>query len=506
MKFSFSWKIMMSKKSIAKNNNNGTPKLITEVFERYRPYLNKTEFNALINELDTSLSPAIRANCLKVDPMSSIHKWKDLYQWEIKDIPYYPFGWQIINSPSSISRTIEHQMGEYYIQDAASMLPVSLFDKTKFEGKLILDMAASPGGKTTQLIDTAKDKSFVIANDSSSSRLQALKIVLQNWGAQNFMITNFPGEMFGEWFPNTFDMVLLDAPCSMENLRPNVSHPARSITESERNRLALRQNALLISAFKALKPNGELIYSTCTLAPEEDEAVLDFLMTSYPYNAEIVKIQNLSFQAPAFTIFQDNSYHPQVKNALRLWPHILGTSGFFSAKILKSYLTNQDTNPSPTRLFNATGLQKLSENEYIWLSNYFQDNFGFSISDLLECQKVRLYRRKDLIFTIPSTYLESFQSLPYHTLGMRIGKQIGEEFIPSQEFVSRFGYGFTQGIYEIPSDLVMQWMSGQDLRGLSISNYRNRQIVLIKDPLSRNLGCGRLLPNRIRNLLPMRTI
>ncbi|MCJ7695499.1 MAG: hypothetical protein MUO40_08735, partial [Anaerolineaceae bacterium] len=140
------------------------------------------------------------------------------------------------------------------------------------------------------------------------------------------------------------------------------------------------------------------------------------------------------------------------------------------------------------------------------LSNYFQDNFGFSISDLLECQKVRLYRRKDLIFTIPSTYLESFQSLPYHTLGMRIGKQIGKEFIPSQEFVSRFGYGFTQGIYEIPSDLVMQWMSGQDLRGLSISNYRNRQIVLIKDPLSRNLGCGRLLPNRIRNLLPMRTI
>ncbi|MCJ7694105.1 MAG: hypothetical protein MUO40_01635, partial [Anaerolineaceae bacterium] len=157
---------------MTKNQNIDTTNPITNVLERYRPYLSNIDFNALTSELDTILPSAIRANCLKVDPKISILKWKDLYQWEIKDIPYFPFGWQITNEPTLISRTIEHLMGEYYIQDAASMLPVSLFDQSKFEDKLILDMAASPGGKTTQLIDTAKDKSFVIANDSSASRLQ----------------------------------------------------------------------------------------------------------------------------------------------------------------------------------------------------------------------------------------------------------------------------------------------------------------------------------------------
>src|SRR5690606_15378550 len=104
------------------------------------------------------------------------------------------------------------------------------------------------------------------------SRLQALRVVLLTWGAANTAITNFPGEKLGVWFPETFDRVLLDAPCSMEGLRVSASHPSRPITPGERERLAARQSALLESAVSSARVGAEIVYSTCTLAPEEDEA------------------------------------------------------------------------------------------------------------------------------------------------------------------------------------------------------------------------------------------
>ena len=107
------------------------------------------------------------------------------------------------------------------------MLPVELFDFKNDRRPLVLDMAASPGGKTTHIISRTCDQGLVIANDSSRSRLTALRLVLQNWGAINKAISGLPGERFGELFPNIFDHVLLDAPCSMESLRSLDSHPMR---------------------------------------------------------------------------------------------------------------------------------------------------------------------------------------------------------------------------------------------------------------------------------------
>jgi len=194
-------------------------------------------------------------------------------------------------------QTLEHRLGYYYVQDAASILPVSLFS-TSTTPKLVLDMAASPGGKTTQLVDHNLDRDFVIANDSSASRLSALRTVLQVWGSANHMITNFAGERLGDWFPQTFDRILLDAPCSMESLRVSASHPPRPITSDERSRLATRQLALLISAAKALKPGGELVYSTCTLAPEEDEAVVNALLDLAPDAFQIDKTSSRHSASP----------------------------------------------------------------------------------------------------------------------------------------------------------------------------------------------------------------
>ena len=249
--------------------------------ERLKPLVPPEELPLLLAELKKPLLSAIRINLLKSSP-ADLQEWSRRYGWQLKPIPFCHSGFVVESAVTPISQVIEHKMGLFYIQDAASMLPVELFDFSAQSNPLILDLASSPGGKTTQLISNSADQGLVIANDSNQTRIPALRTVLQNWSAANIVITKFPGEQLGKWFPQTFDLVLLDAPCSMEGLRATDAHPLRSISDRERLSLAHRQLSLLESAVRSAKMGGQVVYSTCTLAPEEDEMVLYRLLKKYP--------------------------------------------------------------------------------------------------------------------------------------------------------------------------------------------------------------------------------
>ena len=483
-----------------------TDQLIAQSLERYQPYLEPDALKATLAELGSSPIPAIRANLLKVEPGLAMPFWKDLYGWQIQPLDFYPHAWKILNANTSISRTIEHRMGQYYIMDSASVVPASIFNLEHKHDQLVLDMAASPGGKTTHIIDQTGDHGFVLANDASLSRMQALRVVMQNWGAINYTMVNFPGEKIGDWFPEVFDVILLDVPCSMDNLRPSPSHPIRPITESERARLSQRQANLLISAFKALKVGGQLVYSTCSLAPEEDEAVLDYLINTFPGKVKIEQILNNYIHAPGLTSFAGQDFNQQVKNSLRLWPHIINSGGFFAAKISKldSVPSNQDQ--APSRPFTATGLSPLSENEIFNLVNLFNNQYGFSLEELIQGYHLNLYSRNESYFLIPDQYTRTFQTLPYHTLGMLFGKQVGKAFMPSHEFISRFGNHFQAGIFTLSTGMENDWVRGADIREDIKTNLTEGSVVVVRDSLGRNFGSGKVLAQRIRNLLPSRVV
>jgi 16S rRNA (cytosine1407-C5)-methyltransferase len=273
MSWSFAWKKVMKRKR--KVSSPSTASLQDSALHRFRGLISEEEYTLLLKELEHPLYPGLRVNPLKIDPQAAIQEWIKRYGWQVKGIPYCPEGFWVTSWQEAISHTIEQRLGFYYVQDAASMLPVSLFDFEGLSSPLILDMAASPGGKTTHLTARTMDHGLVIANDASLDRITALRLVLQSWGAVNTAVTHFPGEMFAAWFPDTFDRVLLDAPCSMQNLRDTEKHPVRPISENELLRLAERQKRLIESAFRAVKVGGQVVYATCTLNPEEDEAVLD---------------------------------------------------------------------------------------------------------------------------------------------------------------------------------------------------------------------------------------
>jgi len=482
------------------------PPEILAAIERYQPYLSSQDYDQLLCVAATSAPSAVRANLLKSsDPSEDLETWSERYGWQTAPIAFSTTSRQIISSQTPPGQTLEHRLGYYYIQDAASILPVSLFS-TSPTPRLVLDMAASPGGKTTQLVDHNLDLDFVVANDSSASRLSALRTVLQTWGSANHMITNFAGERLGDWFPQTFDRILLDAPCSMESLRVSASHPPRPITADERGRLASRQLALLISAAKALKPGGELVYSTCTLAPEEDEAVVSALLDLAPNAFLIDRIPPMLAKAAGLTAFQDQNFDPSLVNSLRVWPHIFETNGFFAVRLTKVADFSAAVSQPPYRPFTATGFVPVSAKQSADLDSQLIDLYGVSLIPHLAQDGLILFQRGDSLHLIPKACTDRFQTLPYHSLGMLFGKLFHGELALSVDLINRFGNIFIANFWTIPSNKVAQWLSGQDLRNLNFEGLKMGSVVAIRDELGRNLGAGKLSANRLRNLLPNRNL
>ncbi len=483
---------------------NNKPSRLEQSLQRFEKILTKTERDQILAIQDQPLPTGIRLNPLKVQPEEEMPDLAARYGWRINPVPFCDHCWAVQKADISPGGTLEHRMGQYYLQDLASLVPVSLFDFDSSPNQpLILDLAASPGGKTTHLISRSKDRGLVIANDASKGRIPALRSVLAAWGGINQIITQFPGESFGAWYPETFDLVLLDAPCSMENLRPTPNHPLRETTPSERQRLGERQGQLLASALAALKPGGQLVYATCSLAPEEDEAVLDRLLNAYPGAIQIEEVSNkLSLDAPGLTHYAENTYHPDLVHALRLWPHRTGMSGFFCALLTKTGTLPFINEPPPARDFSKTDLKPLDPAMQARLAETLTSKYGLNLQGILAEFDCSLYDRFQQLFLIPNQYLHQFLEFPYETIGMPLGRWEGEDLEPAHEFISRFGSQFTRGKIAIPEDKTHQWIAGRDIRGLHTDRTPKGQYLLVTDPSGRNLGLGKLLPKRLRNMLP----
>ena len=464
------------------------------------------DLKLLMEELARPLHSAIRLNPLKIS-QDELNELVHRHGWKLEAIPFCSQGYRVLQAETPPSQTIEHRMGDFYIQDAASMLPAELFKFSQMERPLILDLAASPGGKTTHLADRILDKGMIIANDSSQERLAALRIVLQTWSTSSCAITCFPGERFGSWYPETFDAVLLDAPCSMDGLRSTEAHPLRPITPRERTTLARRQANLLRSAFQAVKPGGEVVYSTCTLAPEEDEGVLDLMLKEFPGTIEIMDIHEvLTRPVPALMRDETTTFDPSIQKSARLWPHLFNTAGFFAAKLLKkATIPFMATNP-PCRSMDQTGFTPLKHNNTETLIQWMMDEYGFNLRMWLGEHNLELWGVENKVLALPSQFLEHFPDLPVRYLGLGVAEKHEGGFDPAHDFCSRVAKYF-QSSYEILSGENYQaWIKGKDVPAMATDQALDEKIIILKDPGGRFIGRGRVQHGQIRNLLPRRTI
>jgi 16S rRNA (cytosine1407-C5)-methyltransferase len=481
-----------------------TGNLIEDTMMRYQPLLDPENYQKLQEELLKPLSPTMRINLLKHDPAVISERLQQLYDWKLTPIAYCPSGFRVDPGETSLSTSIEHRMGDFYIQEAASMLPAELFDIVPDQHPLVLDMAASPGGKTIHLADRINDQGLIIANDSSHARLTALQIVLQKWGVINQAVTCMPGELFGDLYPEVFDLVLLDAPCSMEGLRTTSSHPMRAISDKERQRLAQRQQKMLESALRAARVGGQIVYSTCTLAPEEDESVLAAVLKQFPDVFEIDNMQSrLPFQAQGLNSNGQTQYPEEVSHSIRLWPHVCHTAGFFAARLTKKKQIHSQ-NVSGTHRSKPNEVSRIPERDMKLLCKILISEYGFDLEKLTDQLDLSVSIKKDELILFPNKVLKYFDDLFAVSQGLRFGSLNGPEFYPSHEFSARFGYQFQTGKMYIPDELLPNWLRGEDLRGFTTLEYPKGKVVIVIDQYGRNLGRGKVQSAQLKNLLPNR--
>ncbi len=473
----------------------------TVLAEAYRDLLSTAEYQELLASLEKPLPPSFRVNPLKTAP-DFIPYLANKYGWQLEPIPFCPTGYRVQNvAPSALSATLEHKLGMYYIQEAASMLPVELFS-TPGSAELILDMAASPGGKTTHLVSRVGDRGLILANDSSQGRIQSLRYVLQNWGAVNYAVTRFPAERFGEWYPGVFDKILLDAPCSMQGLRTAESHPVRPVTSRESTQLSRRQRAMLSSALHALRVGGEVVYSTCTLLPEEDEMVVDAILREFSGVVELTDVQHLLPRpAPGLPHYQEFTFSNSLQRAIRLWPHRLDTAGFFACHIRKIAPLESPAKPPPFRPFEQVAYHVYNAREEEAFCSEFKQTFGFDLAADLAANHRTLVRHYEQVFIFPLLLLERFSGLPVQAAGMLLGEQNPDGFLPSQAWVSRYGSHCTRAVMTLDEESSTVWLAGDNLDLPGSKLPEDQRYLVILDHTGVPIGRATRTPTGLKNLL-----
>jgi NOL1/NOP2/sun family putative RNA methylase len=301
--------------------------------ERMKELLGK-DFESYLKILKKEPVHSLRCNTLKIS-VEELKKRLEERGWKIKQ-PFKDFPEiMIVTSelqPGELGRALEHLLGYYYIQEIASMLPVLVLNPKPDEK--VLDICASPGSKTTQIAARMKNLGLLFANEVKIGRIKILSANTERCGVMNMIITKRDGIALCKRFREEaflFDKILLDAPCSGEGTIRSVPRGLEMWNIKTIENLSKLQKSLIASAIEILKPGGELIYSTCTHAPEENEEVIDFALKNF--SVKIEKINLPIKTRSGITNWKEKSYSPDVKLSCRIYPQDNDTEGFFIAKL-----------------------------------------------------------------------------------------------------------------------------------------------------------------------------
>lgn len=296
-------------------------------------YSNLTDWKEFERHCRSYLRKSIRVNTIKT-AIPEIKKRLE-NEWKLDQIPWCREGFWIEHIGEKridIGNLKEHVLGYIYVQEAASMIPpVALEPKP---GEVVLDMCASPGSKTTQISQYMENKGILVANDISADRLSALGINIQRCGISNIIITKNIGFRMQSPVEDGFDRILVDAPCSGTGSIRKSLKTIEMWNPDMIKRLSSTQKKLIEKAFELLKKDGTMVYSTCSLEPEEDEEVVDHLIRENK-NAKLEEIKLKINRSPAVPEFEGKKYSPEIRKCLRIWPQDNNTEGFFIAKIKK---------------------------------------------------------------------------------------------------------------------------------------------------------------------------
>jgi len=293
----------------------------------------------ILSAFATPRVTSLRVNTLKTS-VEEVRTALEAAGYPLEQMPWWENAFIVTNPETQQIFHPMYEEGKFYVQGLSSMLPPLILDPQPDEN--ILDLTAAPGSKTTQLGLLMKNTGHILANDLSPVRLFKLQANLNQQGVTNAQVKRGPGELLWRKFPEQFDRTLVDVPCSMEGrFETNDPKSYDDWSLKKIKELSMRQKMLLRSAISATKPGGVIVYSTCTMAPEENEAVVNWALEKEGGKVVVEAIEMpalLSLDSELITggvtEWNGQSYSPEVAKTLRIYPS-QRMEGFYVAKLRK---------------------------------------------------------------------------------------------------------------------------------------------------------------------------
>ena len=297
------------------------------IVRRWINFFGLEETIKLIEAMERGIPKHIRVNTIKIDENDLIERLEERgFKLEKTEVP---FCYKVIEEPYSIGATPEYLTGYYYVMEKSSCIPPLVLNPKSDE--IVVDFASAPGGKTTFLAQLMNNRGVLIAVEANRERIQALVDNVHRMGVLNTAVVHMNAVKFCN-LGLKVDKILLDAPCSGEGVIHKDKERKKVSGRKDIEFCSKLQKELVESALKSLKPGGVLVYSTCTLAPEENELVIQYVLDKFE-----VEVEEIEWGEPALTEIPNyGKLDKVIARCKRFYPHKHETSGFFVAKIVKT--------------------------------------------------------------------------------------------------------------------------------------------------------------------------
>jgi len=369
------------------------------------------------------------------------------------------------------------------------MIPPTILNVQEWEK--ILDMSAAPWSKTTQLSAMMKNSWIIVANEPEVSRIKAMSSNIERLWVVNTIITQKDWRVFSQYFPNYFDKILLDAPCTWEWTVRKDRSALEFWNEKAIEVISNLQKTLLLEAFHSLKKWWEMIYSTCTLSPEENEYAVQFLLDNYP-EAELIPIKEEWNK----DLWKNEYWLDWV---VRVWPHIFDTEWFFIAKIRKNEETISDHYEWIKPWKRKSPFQKISKDNLNKVSKYFKE-LWIKFKDIDEKLNLenKLFQRRDEIWLRPERCEDILSKISSHWSWVEIWRTWKFWFVLDYFGIRFFEKYLKTEIVDVEKEILDKILKWEDIPN---NTWIKKWIILISYK-KLNIWYMKIVWNKLKNKLP----
>ena len=306
--------------------------------EHLKKYLNDSQIEELVSSFENKEHKGFYLNINKMSKDTLLKLYPN-----VKEHPIVENGFLYDQDEYKLGKSIYHELGAFYIQDPSAMLVSHYLNPRKHEK--ILDLCAAPGGKSVMASLLMKDTGLLLSNDLSKSRANILLQNVERMGLGNVVVTSFDFSKIKDEFFESFDGIILDAPCSGSGMFRKQEEMRADWTYEKVLKNAATQKELILMAFDMLKEGGTLMYSTCSYSYEEDEEVVEYLLSKRTAKLEYIEDFDGYFRSPKY------------KETIHLFPNKFVGEGHYIAKIIKpgKLAVSSDEKITISRVINSKG-------------------------------------------------------------------------------------------------------------------------------------------------------